>query len=84
MIAEIPERIKSVCGIKASNILLVAALHFSIMVGSIGFNQFIANSQLFQLQLKDGGFIGAAMGTETLCEFLSVFCLDTLNGADDV
>lgn len=71
------------CGIKAFIILPVAALHFSIMAGSIGLNQFMADSQLLQPQLKDGGFIRAAMGTETLCEFLSVICLDTLNGAGE-
>ena len=57
----------------------MTALHLSVVPGSIGANEFVANSQLFGRCLKEGFQIALAIG-KAIGELKIVIGLNTLDG----
>lgn len=57
----------------------MAALHLSIVPGSIGANELVANSQLSSRCLNEGFQIALAIG-KAICELKTIIGLNTLDG----
>ena len=66
-------------GIEPLIVFTVAALHLAVMPGCVGFDELMSNAVKFQMFLKKGRFIPRS--SKTVCEFGTVVCLNTLNGA---
>ena len=75
---KVGEGIKTARVIKAILVLTMAALHLSIVPGSIGANQFVINFQLSGRCLKEGFQVALAAG-KAIGEFKTVIGLDALH-----
>ena len=65
------------CRIKPFIIFPMTSLYFPVMSGGKGPNHFVMYTVLFQMDLKESGFI--SMGSETICELGTIVRLDTFN-----
>ena len=79
MPTKVGERIEMMRIVEALLIFAVAALNLSIVTGSIGTDELVANSQLFGRCLKEGFQVTLAVG-EAIGELKTVIGLDKLDG----
>lgn len=79
MLSEVIKGEKLVGSIELLVVLAVAAFNFTVMSGSKGTNELVANAQLSQGFLKQRGFLGPN-GAKTIGKFWAVIGLNTLNG----
>ena len=76
---KVGERLEMMRIVETLLILTMAALHLSVVAGSIGSNEFAMNSKLFGRCLKEGFQVTLAVG-EAIGELKTVIGLDTLDG----
>ena len=75
---KVGEGIETVCVVKALLVLTMTAFHLSVVPGSIGADELVANSQLSGCCLKEGFQVALAAG-EAIGEFKTVIGLNTLD-----
>ena len=62
LLCKVIQGVEAVAGVKASLVLPVAALHFSVVAGRVGTDEFVADAQPGSGGLKEGGQIPPAVG----------------------
>ena len=75
---KVGEGIETVCVVKALLVLTMTAFHLSVVPGSIGADELVANSQLSGCCLKEGFQVALAAG-KAIGEFKTVIGLNTLD-----
>ena len=80
---EVLKRIKLMCGVEIFIVLAVTALHFAVVPGRVGPDEFMTDAQLFQCHLKERLFL-CALRVEPVGELGAIVRLDTLNGIGEL
>lgn len=78
LFGEVIQGVKTVARVKAFLVLPVAALHFSVVTGCVGADEFVPDAQFDGSGLKQRGQISLAVG-KAVGEFNAIVGLDTLH-----
>lgn len=78
LLCKVIQGVEAVAGVKASLVLPVAALHFSVVAGRVGTDEFVADAQPGSGGLKEGGQIPPAVG-KAVGKLKAIVCLDTFH-----